>query len=137
VCLFLYLTFGNDGVNRRRNRRQFHGALRFPCTRDDLWHRRCGDLETFKLHVTASTEDIATCRQLSRYSLSRKCQLAWSDASYASCCMIRWPLCRSENANIHGDNPWRCAYSSSYRVRLVPTAVDSLDACVFMLNRPA
>lgn len=36
------------------------------------------------------------------------------------------------------DNLWRCdTYSSAYRVRLVPAAVDSLDACVFMLNRSA
>lgn len=51
--------------------------------------------------------------------------------------MISRPFRRSGNANICPDNSWRCAYSSSYRVSLVPTAVDSLDACVYMLNRSA
>lgn len=53
--------------------------------------------------------------------------------------MIRWSFRRSENPNTYNkDNPWRCdTYSSAYRVPLVPTAVDSLDACVFMLNRSA
>lgn len=53
--------------------------------------------------------------------------------------MISLPSRRSENANTYNDdNPWGCStYSGAYRMRLVPTAVDSLDACVFMLNRSA
>lgn len=53
---------------------------------------------------------------------------AWSGGSFVEV--------RTQISN--NNDPWRCvAYSSSYCESLVATAVDSLEACVFMFNRSA
>lgn len=58
-----------------------------------------------------------------------QCQLACLNASHAGPLYDQMAVRRRENANIHDNSPGR-------RKSLVPTAaVDSLEACVFMLNR--
>lgn len=65
-------------------------------------------------------------------------QQAYSDASYASYCMIRWSRCRSENTNIQGDNREDATPTAFRTVRVwrpLQPPVDRLEACAFMPNR--